>query len=521
MKITDDEKQSMKNISMRTRNLLIVSLCASIFLILVMAPRTFEKTNPYLRITVGRYWTKLERKLINGFMEGGSSSDIDLVKKTLVYLPNIEDSEIYLPNYPLKISANGRYLADQNNQPYFISGDASWSLIVQGTVHDIDVYLANRHQKRVNMILVNLIDHRFGTFAPSNIYGERPFTHAPFTTPNEAYFTLADYVISSAAKYGIAVLLDPLYIGYKCNNDGWCAEMQTASTSDLYSWGEYVGNRYVNFDNIVWIIGGDVDPTDYQLEKKVNAFIEGLQSADTRHLITAHNDRGQMAVTPWNGASWITLNNTYTVFNETYQLAQAAFEFTPAMPFFHVEGFYENDTNSMTNQKLRAQAYWTILQGGIGYIFGNCPVWGLGYPAMDYCPGTDPDWKAQLDYPGIHYMGLVQELFTSRAWQNLTPDFSHTFLTAGYGTYGDINFATTGVANDGSIAISYLPTIRTVTVDLTKMSSFICAYWYDPSNGSYSTIEGSPFPNTISHEFTPSGSNGDGDSDWILLLEIR
>ena len=417
------------------------------------------------------------------------------------------------------MSANGRYLEDQNDQPVFWSGDAAWSLIVQGTVEDIDVYLANRQQKRVNVILVNLIDHKFGTNAPSNIYGDPPFTGNPFTTPNEAYFAHADYVISSAAEKGMAVLLDPLYIGYACNDDGWCAEMQDASISDMYSWGQYVGNRYVNYDNIVWIIGGDVDPTDYNLEDKVTAFIDGLQSADTRHLITAHNDRGQMAVTPWNGAPWLTLNDTYTTYDGTYQLAQTAYEISPAIPFFQVEGFYENDTNSMTNQKLRAQAYWTVLQGGIGYIFGNCPVWGLGSPAMWYCPDTDPDWIAQLDYPGAFFMIFVEDLFSTRTWQNLVPDFDHTLVTAGYGNYGQTDYATAGVTDDGSLAIAYLPTVRTVTVDLTKMSSMVYAYWYDPTDGMYTIIEGSPFPNTGSHEFEPPSNNADGDGDWVLVLE--
>ena len=234
---------------------------------------------------------------------------------------------VQTPAYPLKISANGRYLEDQNDQPVFWSGDTAWSLIVQGTVEDIDVYLANRQQKGFNVILVNLIDHRFGTYAPSNIYGDPPFTNIPFTTPNEAYFTHADYAISSAAEKGMAVLLDPLYLGYACNDDGWCAEVQAATLADMYSWGNYVGSRYLNYDNIVWVIGGDVDPTDYNLEEKVYAFINGLQSVDTRHLITAHNDRGQMAVDPWPGASWVTLNNIYTTYDTTYQSGQTAYEY--------------------------------------------------------------------------------------------------------------------------------------------------------------------------------------------------
>jgi hypothetical protein len=61
----------------------------------------------------------------------------------------------------------------------------------------------------------------------------------------------------------------------------------------------------------------------------------------------------------------------------------------PTRPFFQIEGFYENE-HSMTTQQLRAQAYWTVLSGGMGYQFGNCPLWGLGSPASSFCPSANP-----------------------------------------------------------------------------------------------------------------------------------
>ena len=118
-------------------------------------------------------------------------------------------------------------------------------------------------------------------------------------------------------------------------------------------------------------------------------------------------------------------------------------------------------------------------------------------------------------------MMFVQDLFSTRPWQNLVPDFTHTLVTAGYGNYGQMDYATTGVTDDGSLALAYLPTIRTVTVDLTRMSSAVNAYWYDPTNGLYTVIEGSPFPNTGTYQFAPPGNNSDGDGDWILVLEIN
>ncbi len=143
-------------------------------------------------------------------------------------------------------------------------------------------------------ILTNLIEHKFAKNAPANIAGAAPFTGKAFATPNEAYFAHADYIIQSAANNGILVLLAPLYLGYNCLDQGWCAEVKAATQAEMYAWGRWVGNRYKNFDNIMWVIGGDTDPSP--VKAKVQAMVDGILSVDTRHPFTAHNARGQTAV---------------------------------------------------------------------------------------------------------------------------------------------------------------------------------------------------------------------------------
>jgi hypothetical protein len=67
--------------------------------------------------------------------------------------------------------------------------------------------------------------------------------------------------------------------------------------------------------------------------------------------------------------------------------------------------------------------------------------------------------------------------------------------------------------------IAYLPSIRTVTINMTKFPGPVTARWFDPSNGTYSSITGSPLPNTGTRSFGPSGNNSDGNGDWVLVLE--
>jgi hypothetical protein len=54
---------------------------------------------------------------------------------------------------------------------------------------------------------------------------------------------------------------------------------------------------------------------------------------------------------------------------------------------------------------------------------------------------------------------------------------------------------------------------------MSKLASMATARWYDPTNGQYVDIDGSPFANMESKEFTPPGYNSSGDGDWVLVLE--
>src|SRR5207237_8064195 len=88
-----------------------------------------------------------------------------------------------------------------------------------------------------------------------------------------------------------------------------------------------------------------------------------------------------------------------------------------------------------------------------------------------------------------------------------------------HGTTSD--YVTAARTPDGSLVMAYLPTRRTVTVDLSKLSGTTTARWYDPSNGEYKSIDGSPLPNSGKRNFIPPGNNGDGDGDWVLVLETK
>jgi chitodextrinase len=409
--------------------------------------------------------------------------------------------------YPLRLSDNGRYVIDQQARPFFMSGDAAWSLIAQLANPDADAYLGDRAAKGYNAALVSLIEHRFASYAPADIYGDAPFTGATFSTPNEAYFAHADWIIGKAAEKGIVVLLAPLYLGGACNSEGWCSEVRASSTATMRAWGRYVGNRYKSFPNVVWVIGGDTDPVQEGIASKIREFVAGIRDYDTVHLITAHNALGESAMDVWATDSWLTLNDIYTQ-DVTYPDALAEYNRASFKPFFLIEAFYENE-HGMTTVGLRTQAYQAVLSGAtVGHVFGNCPIWNFGISA-GFCSSTN--WQAQLDSPGSVTLAYVGRLFRSRAFHTLVPDQAHAVLTSGY--QSGTSYAAAARTADGRTFIAYLPTRRTVTIDLTKIAGSVArAWWYNAATAESNLV--GDFATTGPRSFTPPTT-----SDWVLVID--
>ena len=419
--------------------------------------------------------------------------------------------------YPIKRGDNDRLLYDQTGKPFFWSGDSPSSLMVQLDDSDVITYLDDRRMRGVNIIVVNLIDHTFGDNAPANFYGDSPFYGTEFITPNEAYFLHTDWVINQAAARGIVVLLIPFDINYQCEGAG-CGAVRAASIEDMNWWGNYLGDRYKDSANIIWAVGADTDPTEFI--PKINAFVDGLTTIDQNHLVIGGSQEETMGVTYWGDSPWMTVNSIYTYDPALYRMSKDAYDYVPTMPFFMAESAYENETaRGTTNQLLRSEVYYSVLSGAIGYFFGNCPIWFFDAQAgSSYCEGAG-SWQSNLDSPGAKSMQYALQLFSAHSWYDLVPDWSHQVLISGYGTWGESDYVTAAQTSDGSLMIAYLPRISTITVNLTRFYSSVNARWYDPSRGVYSAIPGSPFSNTGNRLFTPPGNNGEGDSDWILILE--
>jgi hypothetical protein len=92
---------------------------------------------------------------------------------------------------------------------------------------------------------------------------------------------------------------------------------------------------------------------------------------------------------------------------------------------------------------------------------------------------------------------------------------------SGIGSITSNTCATAARTSDGSLVMVYMPTIRAITVDMSKLAATTTARWYDPTSGEYADVKDSPFANEGSRELMPSGANKSGEGDWVLVLEAR
>lgn len=417
--------------------------------------------------------------------------------------------------YPLKVSANGRYLVDQHNVPFLISGDSPQALIVNLSEAEADAFFADRQAGGFNIVWINLLCATYtGGRADGSTYdGIIPFTTpGNLATPNERYFSRADHMLQLAAQHGLTVLLDPAETG------SFLSVLNDNGVTKSRNYGRYLGTRYRSFDNIIWMHGNDFqswpNPGD---DAVVQAVARGIQDTDDRHLHTVELNypvSGSLDDSSW--APIIQLNASYTYY-PTYAQVLEDYNRPNAIPTFLVEANYEFEHNAAdlgTPEILRRQEYWTLLSGAAGQLYGN----GYTWPFIN-------GWQSHLDTPGSIQMAYVKFLFESRQWYNLIPDQAHAVVTAGYGTFadsgalGDNDYLTAARTPDGALVMVYMPTIRTITVDMASLAGPAYASWYDPTNATFTAIPGSPLADSGARDFTPPGTNGDGDGDWVLVLE--
>ncbi len=305
-----------------------------------------------------------------------------------------------------------------------------------------------------------------------------------------------------------------------CCGEGWAGKEKNGALKPLNAngveksreLGRWLGKRFGKYANVMWILGGDNDPNPAREE--IRSLGLGLKDTAPQQLITYHAASSHSSTDVWPADErWLDVSMVYTYFRgfnkawnknqpDVYEVSHAEFAKTPVRPFFLGESTYEGEHGAWGSAlQARKQAYWCVLGGGCGHAYGS-PNWNF--------PGN---WREVLELPGANSLKHLRSLLESRPWWKLVPDVNNKIAVEGRGAFATNDYAVTALADDSSFAFSYLPTKRTLTLDLAKLSGErVVATWFNPRTGESTPI--GEFPDKPRRTFEPPS-----DGDWVLVAD--
>jgi len=413
--------------------------------------------------------------------------------------------------FPLKVSQNRRYLVDARGKPFFLLGDTPWFL-QKLKLEDVQLVLEDRHAKGFNTLFLEILDD--STMPSRDAYGNVAFEpEKDVTKPVEAYWQYADTVMDEVTRRGFFVIMSDLWYG--AGKGLW---MHHVTPEGARTYGHFLGRRYARFQNLMWMHVGDRNP-DQRLTEAANELARAIRQEAPHHLHTAHLQHEFSSADFFNGQAWLDVNMAYTYGASYLQVTKEYQRKDPIRPVILGETGYENEPNAIellpdakrgdlwTPYRIRRNAWWAILSGACGYCAGT-RLWRF-----------EPNWREVLNVKSSQQAPLLRRLLEPRPWWRLVPDTDHKLVTEGYGQWKQADHVAVALADDGSLALAYLPKGGTIQVAMERLHGAVDVSWFDPTSGQYRPAEGSPFDNKGQRDFTSPGQNSAGENDWVLLLQ--
>jgi hypothetical protein len=385
----------------------------------------------------------------------------------------------------------------------------------------------NRKSKGFTVLQTVVLAELDGINEP-NALGHKPLKNTDISELNENYFKDIDAFIQLAASKGLYIGLLPLW-GDKVFKSTWGTGPEIFNVQNAKEYGKFLGNRYKNQPNIIWILGGDRNPRNDKDVAIWRSLAEGIAAGaggNDKTLMTFHpqpKENGGSS-TWFHNDEWLDFNMLQTGHcrdGSNYDKITYDYNLKPIKPVVDGEPLYEDHpvcfdakkNGFSTADDIRKLAYWQVFAGALGHTYGCHDIWQF------YAPGREPInlarhyWKEAMDLPGAEQMGYVKKLIQSQSMLDRIPDQS---LILGDNPKDGAHCSATR-ANDGHYAFIYTPTGRKLNINTTNLKGkrAFKAKWFNPRTGVFSSafkIDRKP-----ELTFTPP-TNGEA-LDWVLILE--
>jgi len=310
-----------------------------------------------------------------------------------------------------------------------------------------------------------------------------------------------------------------------------------------YTYGHFLGTRYKNKRNIIWILGGDRNGGgDYKriwraMAEGIADGVNGINKQDGKAhysttCMTYHPENGNISNIWFRYDDWLDFHSYqsgHALYNEAnnYNIPSRNYDKAPVKPIIDIEPNYEdhpvawNPSNGWFNDyDVRKTAYWTVFSGCAGYTYGAHGIWQMFSPGQAPISSCRTYWYDSLDFPGAFQMVHLKNLMLSRPYFSRIPD-QNIIDSEGEGG----NRVQAARSTDGAYALVYFPkATQSHIIKAGKLSgSKINAWWYNPRDGKCYTQDGretaKPFETfaKADRSFDPPGT--DENTDWILVLD--
>ena len=397
-------------------------------------------------------------------------------------------------NGRLKVSDNHRYLIHENGTPFFWLGNTAWLISERLTRDDVEFYLTKEREAGYNVEQIQVLN-AIPTF---NIYGmqanDESFDMQKFSRKDQyGYWEHLDYIVDFAASQGIYIAMDCI----------WGSQINKMTTEKAAKYGKFLGERYKNKPNIIWMIGGDI--LGDKGTASWDALARAIRKADPNHVMTFH-PRGRTTSARWFAdREWMDFHmfqsghrrygqhngdGDYTIKDNTeednWRYVDLTWNGNPQKPVIDGEPSYEDIPQGLhdftaprwMDYDVRRYAYWAVFAGCFGHTYGHNSIMQFIKPGLLASFGAEKPWWDAMKDPGYNQMKYLKWLILAFPFEERIADQS--VIAGQNGERYDRNIATRG--NDYLLVYNYSG--KPMQLDLSKISGAKKNVWVmNPSDG--------------------------------------
>lgn len=424
----------------------------------------------------------------------------------------------------LRVSDNKKYL--QNGAtPFFWLADTAWLLFQQCDIKESYEYLKNRKEKGYSVIqcvfLHSMPEDR----------GSSSLAAVEKDIRNPKYWEHCDEVIRMAADLG-------LYMGIL---PAWGSNVKNGllKEDNIEEYGVFLGERYQDYENIIWIIGGDVRGSDgfsvfrklgntlkeYNPDRLMGYHPFGRTSSslwfheepwlDFNMFQSGHRRYDQSSLGQWDDNAgkeeyYGEDNWRYVVRDHSYEVRKPTVDGEPSYEWIP-QGLHDPKEPYWQACDVRRYAYWSVFQGAMGHTYGHNAIMqfyhDLNKPGSY---GVKENWKEAMHHEGAGQMKHLKDLMESVDYIKGEPR-EDLLLSGQKEKYDRI-----AIFAGEEFIFCYDYNGREFTLDLRPyQGKKLGAYWYDPVSGIFSFFLDASGKEELA---VLPPKRFEGHNDWVLVI---